>query len=280
MLIDSSHRRWSLATLVLAALAFVVYAALAGREGDWPTGGSLVGLWYGIIGSGLMVYAGLLSALRRVPSWWWIGGRKTWLRGHIWLGTLSGLFILLHSGFRLGGPLEQVLWVVLALTLATGFYGLILQQFLPRLITARVPCESPYEQIPHLCGLLRRRADTLVESVAGSGGAEDDGGARARLRRFYEDEVRIFLGSTYRRSSPLASPVRAQVVMGSFRALAGSPEAMDRWDEVGRICEERRLLGEQERYQNLLHGWLIVHIPLSAALLVLGAAHAIASLYY
>ena len=46
------------------------------------------------------------------------------------------------------------------------------------------------------------------------------------------------------------------------------------------MCEERRLLREQERMHFWLHSWLLVHVPLSAALLVLGAAHVVMSLYY
>ncbi len=68
------------------------------------TGGSLVGLWYGIIGSALMIYAGLLSLLRRVPSWWWIGSRKVWLRGHIWLGTAQRPVHPLSQRLSLGRP--------------------------------------------------------------------------------------------------------------------------------------------------------------------------------
>ena len=45
-------------------------------------------------------------------------------------------------------------------------------------------------------------------------------------------------------------------------------------------CDERRQWGEQERFQFLLHSWLLFHVPLSVLLLVLGAAHVFASLYY
>jgi drug/metabolite transporter (DMT)-like permease len=120
LLIDSSHKRWFLVTLVLALAALAVYAVFWWNSPGGLTGGSILGVWYGLLGSALMVYAGLLSALRKVPSWWWIGSRKVWLRGHIWLGLLSGVFILCHSGCRWGGPLEVILWVVLIATLATG----------------------------------------------------------------------------------------------------------------------------------------------------------------
>src|SRR4051812_8741477 len=103
LLLDSRQKGWMLATGGLALLATALYVWLDRRTPGGLTGNSVAGMWFGIAGSALMVYAGLLSALRRVPSWWWIGSRKTWLRGHIWLGLLSELLIVFHSGFRWGG---------------------------------------------------------------------------------------------------------------------------------------------------------------------------------
>jgi hypothetical protein len=54
-------------------------------------------------------------------------------------------------------------------------------------------------------------------------------------------------------------------------------------EQLGQLetfCDERRQLGEQERLHRWLHSWLLVHIPLSVVLLVLGLAHAVLSLYY
>jgi hypothetical protein len=165
MLIDKSHKSWAIMSLAIGAVATCVYVWAGTRDPYGARGGSTTGLWFGILAAVLMTFAMLLSALRRVPSWWWIGARKSWLRGHIWLGALSGWLSLYHSGFHWGGPLEQGLWSVLALTLISGVVGLVLQQLLPRLITARIPYESPVEQIPHLCSELRRRADALIGEI-------------------------------------------------------------------------------------------------------------------
>jgi hypothetical protein len=53
--------------------------------------------------------------------------------------------------------------------------------------------------------------------------------------------------------------------------------ALDRLEE---LCRERRRLAEQDRLHRWLHAWLLVHVPLSAALLVLGVVHAVTALYY
>lgn len=290
MLIDSTHRRWFVTTVALAAAALGLYCWLArGTEDGRLPGGSITGLWYGIIGSGLMVYAGLLSALRKVPAWWWIGSRKVWLKGHIWLGLLSGVVIWCHSGFHWGGLLERALWVVLGLTLLTGIFGLFLQQFLPRLITTRVPWEGPYEQIPHLCKGMARRAERVMASIweinaegtiATTSGSQMGMGAKIQLQEFYEAHVVPFLSGPVRRAALLARPLQAENAFAHLKALPGLLHVNDKIEEIERLCTERRQLAEQERLHHFLHGWLMLHVPLSVALLVLGVAHAAVSLYY
>jgi hypothetical protein len=278
VLIDSTHKKWCAATITLAALATAFYLWRYRITPGGLTGGSLVGLWYGIAGSALMIYAGLLSLLRKVPSWWWIGSRKVWLRGHVWLGLLSGLLILFHSGFRWGGPLELVLWVVLLLTLATGVFGLLLQQYLPRAITTRIASEAPYEQIPHLCLLMRQQADTLVEGIQTD--AKLDDGVKTELGKFFEKQVRPFLAPTYYRSVPLADSLRAEAIFGRIRAFPGMAAIEEPLRKLETYCDERRQLGEQALLHRWLYAWLLTHVPLSVALLVLGLAHAVLSLYY
>jgi hypothetical protein len=124
------------------------------------------GLWFGIAGSTLMIFAGLIAARKRVPKWG-IGSAQFWLRGHLWLGTLSIPLILFHAGFRWGGLLEQLLLLVLAGVVASGVFGLVLQQVLPRQMTARVPLETFYAQIPHVCDVLQVEGDVTVADICG-----------------------------------------------------------------------------------------------------------------
>jgi hypothetical protein len=304
LLIDRTHKKWAWATSLLAAFAVGLYLFLYHRAPGGLTGGDLVGMVYGILGALLMLFAGSLSFLRRVPSWWWIGTRKAWLRGHIWLGLLAGPLILCHSAGRLGGPLELVLMIVVGLTLFTGIAGLLLQQFLPRLLTVRVPHEAPYEQIPYLCARLRQEADELLDRAQGD--ARIDENARVTLAKFYNESVRPFLGPAFDQASPLAKPMSAELV---FADLLRRPEmaaistalflksADGKWavpkpgaaedepalgpvDWLEAYCDERRGYAEQERLHHWLHGWLLLHVPLSVVLLVLGVAHVVSALYY
>ena len=62
VLIDSTHKRWMTATLTVGGIGVAVYLVLAQYMPGGLTGGSSVGLWYGTIGTGLMIYAGLLAS--------------------------------------------------------------------------------------------------------------------------------------------------------------------------------------------------------------------------
>jgi hypothetical protein len=278
LLIDRTHRPWIAVTAALAAAAVGLYVYLARATPGGLTGGDLVGMWYGLAGSALMLFAGSLSLLRRVPSWWWLGPRKSWLRGHVWLGLLGGVLILCHSGGRLGGPLEQLLMAVVLLTLLTGVAGLALQQFLPRLVTLRVAGEAPYEQIPHLCAAMREAGDELLARAEADPSVDREG--LGLLKKFYLERVRPFLAGEYHRASPLAHPLQAEALFDEVGALAGGRAPREALARLRTFCEERRQLGEQERLHFWLHSWLLLHVPLSVMLLVLGAAHAVASLYY
>jgi hypothetical protein len=279
LLIDRSHKSWFLATFVLFVGAILLYALVAWLTPGPLTGGSLVGMWYGLAGFGLMLFAGALSLLRRVPSWWWLGSRKAWLKGHIWLGLLSAVLIFCHSGFRWGGVLEQVLLLLVAVVLVSGVAGLLLQQIVPHLILVRLPREAPYEQIPYLCSVLCANADEVMAAVENDQTLNEN--TKSVLRTFHAQEMRPFLGSPFRSSARLANPLRIQTVFADLRALPGLTEAVKGYlGQLEAWCDERRQLGDQERWHYLLHGWLLAHVPLSVLLLVLGLVHAFFSLYY
>jgi hypothetical protein len=275
LLLDAKHRRWFLVTAMLAVAAVALHLWLGRGVPGGLRGGSAVGLWYGVAGSLLMVFAGLLSAHRRLPVRRWLGRRQAWLRGHIWLGLLAVVLILCHSGYSLGGPLELALWAVLGVTIVSGVVALIAQAVLPNMLTRRVEAETPYEQIPHVCDLMRRDADETVELAL----PKLDEAARAELEALHR-RVRAFLGRDFDRAAALADPLRAEQVFEQADRHAGPAGASAVLARLRGLCDERRQMGEQARLHRWLHVWLLIHIPVTAALLVLGVVHAVMSVYW
>jgi hypothetical protein len=166
VLLDRTHRTWALISAAIMAVATVSYVIYAESTPKGPSGGSLMGLIYGVVGSLMMIYAGLLGGRKQFP-FWRLGSAQFWLRGHIWFGTLSFPLILFHAGFGLGGLLEQILMGFFFVVWLSGFFGLAMQHFMPKLLTSRIGRETFSVQIPYVRKRNRIIADKLVSSDCG-----------------------------------------------------------------------------------------------------------------
>jgi hypothetical protein len=203
--------------------------------------------------------------------------------------------------------------------------GALLQNSIPKKMTADVPLETIYDEISHVRELLREEADRKAEALCGplglaktadldrqrAGGftalrpiaasaaplrtsAAVSAGASAAvapaaeivllteaesrpLRTFSTGEMRPFLTSPKVRRQRLADGARAAGVFANLRTvlpMAAHSTVADLED----ICDEARQLLRQERLHRWMHGWLLLHIPLSLALILLGAVHAVMAL--
>ena len=101
----------------------------------------------------------------------------------------------------------------------------------------------------------------------------------APLKRFYLQELRVFLEQPKRRGQRLGDAEKAKLAFAGLKTLLPAA-AHETLVDLEEICEEARQLVLQERLHRWMHGWLLVHIPLSLALMVLGAVHAVVALRY
>ena len=325
MRIDRTHRTWAISSLSILLVSLLVYVFYALNASQGPGGGSAIGLLFGLVGFGFMIFAALLGARKRVPTWR-LGRAQAWMRGHLWLGLLALPMILFHGGFHFGGTLTRLLMWLLIVTVVSGIFGAALQHYIPRIMTSDVPLETIYDEIGRVRSLLREEADRAVEAVCGNLGlansspeetkraggftalrpiaatavplrtsAAISAGASAAvaaaperillskeqsapLRSFYLGEMRSFL-ELPQRGSRLADVAAATASFAGLRTLlpAGVHVALSDLED---ICDEARQLARQEQLHRWLHGWLLMHIPLSLALILLGAVHAVMALHY
>jgi hypothetical protein len=301
VLFDQTQRKWLIAAVIIVAAATAVYIPYALDSPQGPRGGSAIGLTFGIAGFALMIFAGLLGARKKVPIWR-IGRAQTWMRGHLWLGLACLPLILFHAGFHMRGTLTLVLMILLFTVIASGIFGAILQAYIPRRMTIEVPMETIYDQIDHVRVQLREEADQLATAACGTIegaplapavnasaaatasaveiGVEVSEDARTQLREFYLRRMRPFLNApAQRRLSPLADAPQATGLFEELR-LRLPPELHDTLKDFESICEEERQLTRQAHLHRILHAWLLVHVPLSYALLALAAVHAVMALRF
>jgi hypothetical protein len=273
--IDYTHRKWLGASLLILGASTAMYVPYAVRAPSGPSGGSALGLTFGVIGSVFMIFAGLLAGRKKVPIWR-LGRAQSWMRGHLWLGLLSLPIILFHAGFHFGGPLTTVLMVLLIIVVASGVFGALLQHYMPNMMTTQVPSETIFEQIDHVRQQLITGADETIATAESASTAEE---SAAPLVDFYRREMRPFLESHGRKHQLLSNPDRSRSTFEGLRMLLplGLQYAAKRLEQV---CDEERQLRRQSLLHHWLHGWLMLHIPLSFALLLLGVVHAITALRY
>lgn len=310
-------RPWVIGITLATALAAAAWGWEWWAGGRMPGGSSRSGFVHGVIGGLIILFELALWPRRRVRSWR-LGSAQAWLRAHVWLGILCLPLVLMHARLLvIGGLLNWALMACFLAVIASGIWGLWLQQSLPAALLERVPAETIHDQIDHVarqtCRDVARLVDALCERPPGQAAdelaaAEDDGdefavvtGFRAMtgiqgkvletlplyatipgtlaLRRAFGDEVRPYLLAGEAGGSPLKWPVESGRFFAGLRQ-AVPPEALALVAQIEQACEQRRQFDLQRRLHAWLHTWLLVHVPLSAALGILLAVHVPVALWY
>jgi hypothetical protein len=312
---------WIVGCLAVAALSTVWYFAAYLGSGGWdvrPSGSSLPGLSFGVAGGLICLFEFLLWPRKKRRAWR-LGRVQVWMRAHVWLGLLAVPLLVLHSGFRWGGTLSTVLLALFLVVIASGVWGLVVQQFLPSRMLERVPAETIYSQIDRVVGQLGREADRLVLATCGPeegspaataereelaeveaghlvvGAVRTAGRVQGKvletraatpfvpdsefLRIFYRGTVRPYLHAGAAGGSPLRVAARSAVLFQDARTRLPLP-AHPALNSLEGVCEQRRQLDDQARVHFWLHNWLWVHLPLSVALIVLMFVHVFFALKY
>jgi hypothetical protein len=324
VIINRQHLGWALFTVVATVAMSLLYIGefhperlpfrlsmpaslhLDVRETGRSVGGTPLGLIYGSTAAAIFVFAALLGLRRKRPTLK-VGRLQTWLKGHIWLTALTIPLVLLHCGFSTGSPMTQWFLVIYAIVMVSGFYGLALQHFLPRLMKEQVPLETIFEQIPHILNQFREAAQELRKSLEPAPTPASAAAATAMPSAAAIALAGAEPTTTLIETSPdpsaqtlkqfideaalpyLAAPRGDKLLLGAqrvsddqFRLLKISvgAEWQGKVDQLQAWCDERRQLDLQTKLQHWLHGWLLVHIPFSVLLLIFTAWHAVAALFF
>ena len=292
MRIDQTHKPWAILTAVAIVVGAIIYIAYAYHT-PVPGGGTGIGLMFGSLALGLMLFAAALSIRKRFPIWR-IGRAKIWMRAHLWLGFLALPMVLFHSAFHARGALAFVLFWLTIIVVISGIAGAFLQHTLPTRMYREVPFETIYDQIPviraQLSAEAKARATDVSQSLAPVSGPgatvvdtlldiEDLQPQSEALELFIVTEVDPYLSDEQTHHSQLKNREWAHTQFENFRRQFPEP-AWAPITAIEEIVEEKRQLDHQARLHRLLHAWLLVHLPVSAALILLAIIHAIGALRY
>ena len=253
-----------------AAAALVAFVAVSGIRPGEP-----LGVAFGIAAAVLLLATALYGVRRRAmatASRWHLGSARWWLRAHLYCGALFLFFLLLHSGLRLPqGHFSWALWLLSLWVVASGFFGLFLQRWIPRVLTSGLHLEAHFDRIPELVEEIRQRAATVALGVEGP------------LRTLYQQRL----------APTLSAPVPRVIYF--FDVSGGSRTGLRELEYLHSLLpgEEKETLGKLEKLyrskleldahytlQWALRVWLWLHLPASLALLALVMLHILTVLYY
>jgi hypothetical protein len=208
-------------------------------------GGTPLGLIFGAAAFAIFIFATLLGARKKVVLWR-LGSLQRWMRAHIWLTLLTIPLVLLHSGFRLGGPMTTLLVALYGIVMVSGIYGLILQHQMPHLMSERLPAETVFEQIPHIRSQLYAAAEKLRDSFKPTPSKKTDAGAPAP-----SPAKSVTTGSTPMASTAgdLSTPTaRAKSTVGSTitaEAISATPSVTETAQSAQKIQSPAAATGVQ-----------------------------------
>ena len=302
MKIDRSHSLWIIFVAFATAVCGFLFVAnffphrlpfsfsLPAFLGPVPPlrrtfGGTPLGLIFGSAAFLIFLFAAALG-IRKKKRTWPIGNVQWWLKAHIWLTVLTLPLVLFHCGFHFGGLHTGGLMLLYAIVMVSGVVGIVLQQFVPSLMRERLAREVIFEEIPHLRSLLVRAATELRDDLkdgppaTGTTASPDaEQQSLAAITRFLDQECIPYLSAKNGRRHRLGNERAASASISSLR-LNTDPKWNPRIDQLQKWCTERRMMDLQTRLHHLLHGWLIVHVPSSIALLIGTAWHALAAISF
>jgi len=260
---------WFMASAVIAALAMTAYLAYSWFRPWQP--GRFWGLTAGTIAAALFFNAGLYPFRRR-----WrarpLGTVQQWLQLHVYGSTIALLLVLIHIGFR--WPAGAFGWWLLILTVwsvGTGLVGVLLQKWVPVLITRNIKAEAIYERIPELSANLAAEATTIMS------------GAGEALQRTYDDDIRAMMAAPAPRWGYLFDIRQARVrQLEPLTRMEPFVEGADRdkLRDLSVVVNEKIDLDVLMSLQRVLRAWLVTHIPAAIVLLALLIVHVFAVVYF
>jgi hypothetical protein len=311
----SQHRPWIVAVALLSILAGAWFVVAGLGKAAWPGGSSVPGFTFGVAGGLIILFEFLLWPRKHVRTWR-VGQTKAWMRAHIWLGLLTAPLLILHSGFVWTNTLGNVLTILLLIVVVSGIWGLVLQQYLPQRMLHDIPAETIYSQIDSVMKQLTHEGERLVNATCGYPADQEEaeeqqelagvgfmtlGAVRSTgkvqgkvlltkvpqkpipeaesLRDYFTETIRPYLDHGKAHGSPLQYRLQAETIFDDMRTKL-VPEAHESLDALEDLCNQRRQLDRQKRLHFWLHNWLLIHLPLSVALVVLMFVHVFYALKY
>ena len=264
---------WLRAFIYFSILAIVIFVLNIFIDEVRP--GNIWGLIYGTIAAVLFVGVAAYGFRRRsmnTSSKMKLGSSYSWLQFHIYGGTLSLLFVFMHINFQFPqGSFNWWLWGLTVWVVLSGIVGVVLQKWIPKLMSSALTLEVRYDRIPELVIELAEKARAEAES------------ASAPIQDFYNRTMAADMEKPVVRPLffiDITGGVQAKVRQMDYLKQFLSPEDEKKLDKLEMLFRTKLECDAHYTLQKPLRVWLVTHLPVSIVLLVLVVIHLFIVYYY
>lgn len=219
---------------------------------------------------GILVFLALFSGRKQLP-FLPLAPSARWFFFHTIGGFLALFLFWLHTGGAWPKSLYgQVLTVLFYITSISGVIGLVMEKIYPRQLT-RSGVEVIYERIPGEIAEIREEAEALVLKCTEDTGSGTLAQHYLETLRWYFQRPRFFMNNIFG-SHQAQHWVRQQCMILERFMDEKEREYLDR---VYMLAEHKRKIDFHYALQTLLKTWLLVHVPLAAAVMAIVFWHLI-----
>lgn len=281
-------RRYLWVAIIVTVLAIVAYWFDDPQEP--ANGGTVLGYTLGTIGALFIVWLTWFGVRkRRYKST--MGTVQGWLSAHVYLGIALLVIVLLHAGFQFGINVHTLAFVLMALVIGSGLYGVFIYMKYPERVSTNRGGASRPELLDQLEDIDRRSqrvaadlADDYQELVS-SGVSRTQLGDTLWSRLRGQDASKLVLreaGET--KVVANAGQEAALDWLADQQSRATDADSGAKIGELSALLRNKRKIlkqiSEDLRLQAKMEAWLYLHVPLTAALLIALVIHIISVFLY
>ncbi len=253
------------------AVAICILLVISDRQYSELSAGGGWRLGYGAAASLLLLAAMLYPVRRRAPGRG-PGAARHWLQMHLYGGTLFLVLVFMHSGFGLPvGALDWGLWLLSIWTVASGLLGVVIQRWIPRILTSGLTTEVHYDRIGELVDTLRDRSVQLIAT------------SDAAIQDFFDHELAPQMEAPQCRLIyflDITGGIQSQVRRFQYLARFLPEAEATRLEELKTLFVTKLELDAHYTLQGALRWWLYGHVPFSLLLVGLLGVHIFLAVYY
>lgn len=259
--------RWLFVNLFVLFVLILIY--LFHSPVSDPNGGTVYGYSLGVLATSAILYL-MWYGIRRRSYYSRHTTLKGWLSAHVWIGISLLVIVPLHSGFRIGMNVHGLSYMIMAAVILSGIWGAVNYKILAPQIgsnrgsgSLKALIEQLHIYSQNISELCKQKSDQLLE-----------------LRN--QIEVSLPKSVFFIIFRALPKEISDKQIAESISKISTDEK------EIGlnliQLCEKKRslavLIQKDIRIASKLKLWLLLHLPLSFALLVVVFIHIFTVLKY